>query len=118
MKNILLMMAGMLLTGIAFGHRLIRGVVINAEDQTPLIGASVQIEGNARGTVTDGFGSFQLVIEASSEILVFSFVGFEEKKIEVSEHDGQLTVMLAPSTTELSQLRVTASGMNSVNSHQ
>jgi hypothetical protein len=116
MKNILLTMAGVLLTGIAFGHHLIRGVVINAEDQTPLIGASVQIEGNSRGTVTDGFGRFQLVIEASSEMLVFSFVGFEEKKIEVSEHDGQLTVMLAPSTTELSQLRITANGMNSVNS--
>jgi outer membrane receptor for ferrienterochelin and colicin len=116
MKTILMTMAGVLLCGIAYGHHLIKGTVVNAEDRTSLIGATIQIQGQTRGTVTDAFGHFELVIEESSAILVVSFLGFSEKKITVTEHEGQIMVMLEPTVTELSQLRITVNGMNSVSS--
>ena len=35
----------LLISNVGFGHHLIQGVVTNAEDQIPLIGATIQIEG-------------------------------------------------------------------------
>ncbi len=110
------MMALWLCFGISYGHHLIRGIVINTEDQKPLIGASIKIEGSTRGTTSDVFGRFEIVIEESEATLIVSFVGFTQKEIKVTEHEGRITVMLEPSLTELSQLQVTATGMNSVNS--
>ena len=94
MKTIFITVAMALLYNIAYGHHLIRGTVVNAEDRTPLIGATIQIEGLSRGTVTDAFGHFELVIEESSATLVVSYLGFSEKKVTVSEHEGQITVMI------------------------
>ncbi|MCG8307552.1 MAG: TonB-dependent receptor [Cytophagales bacterium] len=116
MKTIILVMAGWLCIGASFGHHLIRGVVINAEDQTPLIGAAIQIDGGTRGTLSDDFGRFEIVIEESPVTLIVSFVGFARKEVDVTEHDGHITVLLEPAMTELSQLRITSNKMNSLNS--
>ncbi len=115
MKNIILLMAAGLCATASYGHHLIRGIVINAEDRSPLIGATVQIEGDSRGAVTDDFGRFEIIIESTQAVLVISYVGFTQKNIEVDEHDGQITVLMEPAMTRLSQLNITASGMNSVN---
>lgn len=116
MKIVIVAMAVLLCYGVALGHHVLRGSVVNAEDRSPLIGATVQIEGLFRGTVTDAFGRFELVIETSEATLLISYLGFTEKKVTVNEHDGQIAVLLEPSTTELSQLRIIAGNMNSVSS--
>ncbi|WP_034922397.1 TonB-dependent receptor [Gillisia sp. CAL575] len=59
----------------------IKGTVIDDQDQ-PLGGVSVAIEGTNKGTITDFDGNFN--INASmGETLVFSFVGFDTKKVEI-----------------------------------
>lgn len=116
MKIVFMAMAGLLCFQLAFGHHVIRGSVVNAEDRSPLPGATIQIEGLSRGTATDVSGRFELVIETTEATLIVSYLGFTEKRIKVSDHDGQITILMEPSTTELSQLRITAGGMNSVSS--
>lgn len=116
MKIVLMAMAGLLCFGVAFGHHVIRGAVVSEEDRSPLPGATIQIEGLSRGTATDASGRFELVVETSETTLIVSYLGFTEKSIKVSDHDGQITILMEPSTTELSQLRITAGGMNSVSS--
>lgn len=116
MKNILLTIAWMVLWQSSYAHHVIRGLVINAEDQTPMIGATVQIAGQAGGTVTDDFGRFELSVSENKVSLIISYIGFKEERITVSDHDGPVKVVMEPSTTELSQLRITATGMNSINS--
>ena len=57
---------------------------IKDENGEPLQGASVMIKGTAQGVNTDANGQFEIdVPENSSMILVISFVGMEQKEINV-----------------------------------
>lgn len=60
----------------------IKGKVTSAQDNEPLIGATVQVEGTTVGTVTDFDGNY--VIEANDgQTLVFSYIGFVTKTVKV-----------------------------------
>lgn len=75
--------------------REISGTVTDNQSQ-PLPGVSVMVKGTERGAVTDFDGIFSL--EASfGETLVFSFVGFDEREVEISseEINVQLTAGMA-----------------------
>lgn len=59
----------------------IKGKVTN-EDGSPLEGVSVMLKGSDKGTSTNANGEFSIVVpEGTSKILVFSFVGMEQKEI-------------------------------------
>ncbi|TVZ27438.1 iron complex outermembrane receptor protein [Gillisia sp. Hel_I_86] len=69
----------------------ITGTVIDDQAQ-PLGGVSVAIEGTNRGTITDFDGKF--TIEASmGQTLVFSFVGFDTKKMEIQSAVMNVTMV-------------------------
>ncbi len=50
----------------------------------PLPGVSILIEGTTQGTISDVDGNFSLQVPEGKVILVFSFVGFEQQKLDVS----------------------------------
>jgi len=116
MRTYVFTIAAWLLSQVAYGHHLLKGVVINADDNTPLYGATIHIEGDSKGTASDSFGKFELIIEDDQVNLIISFVGFTERKIKINPHDGFIKVLLEPSSTKLAQLKITAGEMNSVNS--
>ena len=59
-----------------------KGVVVSAVDNEPLIGATVQVEGAQSGSVTDFDGNF--TIEAKEgQTLVVSYIGYVTKKVKV-----------------------------------
>ncbi|AMC10016.1 TonB-dependent receptor [Lutibacter profundi] len=64
----------------------VTGTVTDSNSQ-PLPGVTVTIEGTSRGTTTDFDGKFSIKVE-SSENLIFSYVGFNEKKLQM---DGTRT---------------------------
>jgi TonB-linked SusC/RagA family outer membrane protein len=65
-------------------QRQINGLVTEEGTNEPLIGVNVTVEGTTIGTITGLDGSF--TINASSgQKLVFSYVGFESKTIEISD---------------------------------
>lgn len=51
-------------------------------DNQPLPGVSVTIEGTSRGTTTDFNGDYAIMVQ-SRENLIFSYVGYNEKKLEM-----------------------------------
>uniref|UniRef100_UPI00356377CB TonB-dependent receptor n=1 Tax=Lutibacter sp. TaxID=1925666 RepID=UPI00356377CB len=51
-------------------------------DNQPMPGVSVTIEGTSRGTTTDFDGNYAVMVE-SSENLIFSYVGYNEKKLQM-----------------------------------
>lgn len=51
-------------------------------DNMPLIGVSVAIEGTSRGTITDFDGAYTIMVQ-SSENLIFSYIGYTEKKLQM-----------------------------------
>lgn len=63
----------------------VSGIVTDASDGSPIIGCGVQVEGTARGTLTDENGRYS--IEANQgETLVFSYIGYatESEVVESS----------------------------------
>ncbi|MFR3328591.1 MAG: SusC/RagA family TonB-linked outer membrane protein [Odoribacter splanchnicus] len=59
-----------------------RGVVLD-DKGTPIVGATVRIQGTTYGTTTNMDGKFELDIPDEMEIvLIFSFVGMKEEKVK------------------------------------
>lgn len=73
----------------------ISGIVRDVTDQSPLPGVNVQLRGTTMGTTTDAEGKFILKIPepGKSDVLVFSFIGFETKEISVNESDEFLVTL-------------------------
>ena len=61
----------------------VRGMVIDAEDKEPVIGASVVIDGTDKGIVTNVDGQFALKVPSDTS-LVISYIGCKDKKVRVS----------------------------------
>lgn len=74
----------------------------------PLPGTTIVVKGTTRGTVTDVDGTYSIQAQ-SGEILVFSFVGFETKEIQVGS-ESVMDVTLSEGLA-LSEIVVTALGV-------
>ena len=70
-------------------ERTVNGTVTSAEDGTGLPGVSVLIDGTQSGTITDIEGNYSLTVPNDNSSLIFSFIGFEQQKINVA---GRSTV--------------------------
>ena len=61
----------------------VRGMVIDAENKEPVIGAAVFIDGTNKGIATDVDGQFALKVPSDTS-LVISYIGYEKQKVRVS----------------------------------
>lgn len=81
---------------------------VTDQSNTALPGVNIIIKGTKKGTTTDFGGSYQ--IEASQgDVLVFSFLGYQEVKKVVK--DSVLNVVLKENTNQLDEVIVTAFGI-------
>ena len=108
MKKVLLFLSVLLL---AFGQvwaqsQTIKGTVLNSSDEEPIIGASVQVKGTVKGTITDVNGKFSIEVEKDA-VLYISFIGMGSK--EVPAADG-MVVYLSENSKELEEVMVVAFG--------
>lgn len=86
----------------------ITGSVISADDNEPIIGASIVVKGTMVGTVTDFNGAFSLDVPSSAKTLVISYVGMESQEVGVS---SRVNVKLLSDTQDLDEIVVTAMGI-------
>jgi len=97
-----------------FGHAIIAqtvtGTVTAAEDGMPLPGVSVVLKGTATGVSTDFDGNYSITVPSPDGILVFSYLGFETREVNVN---GQTSINIAmnPGTQALDEVVVTALGI-------
>ena len=82
----------------------ISGTVLNAADDQPVIGASIQIKGTSKGTITDIDGKFSIEADAKA-VLVVSFLGMETQ--EVAAKNG-VVINLSEDTKVLDEVMVVA----------
>ncbi len=90
------------------------GKVIDAESQTPLIGANVVLVGNMRGTYTNAKGEFLLKnVPQGSYVVRISFVGFESATLPTNlDKDNEIKVSLSKSTFVADEVVVSATRAN------
>ena len=90
-------------------ERTVKGVV-KSESGEPLPGVNVVIDGTTTGTITDLDGNYSLKV-GDNATLVFTFIGFEQKKVAVGER-SVVDVSLAEDVQSLDAVVVTALGIS------
>lgn len=88
----------------------VRGVIISADDNEPIIGASVLVKGTTIGTVTDFDGAFSLDVPNSAKTLVVSYIGMTTQEVAVASN---VRIVLQSDTQNLGEVVVVAYGTQS-----
>ena len=87
----------------------VTGVVKSAEDDLPIIGATVLVEGTGLGTVTDMDGKFEISnIPSSARTLMISFVGMVSQRVQIKS--GVMNIILEGDTKLLDEVVVVGYG--------
>lgn len=85
----------------------ISGKVLSGDDKQPLPGATIQVKGTSKKTVTDTNGNFTVAAE-NSDVLIISNIGFATLQVPASQ---AAVISLAIDTKGLGEVVVTALGI-------
>lgn len=88
----------------------ITGIITDETTRLPLAGVSVVEKTTSNGTQTNNKGMYTITVSRVESILVFSYLGYTQQEVKISEQ-SQLSFALLPSNTELSEVVVTALGI-------
>lgn len=89
--------------------RTVTGVVVQASDGEPIIGASVQVQGTNRGTATDLDGKYSIEVN-DGEVLNVTYVGMVPVSIKVTAGRSVINIEMKENAQVLSEVVVTAMG--------
>ncbi len=88
----------------------VTGTVTSAEDNSPMPGVNVVIQGLTTGTITDANGNFSITVPGNDAVLVFSFIGFNPVDVTVGTQSN-ISVKMATAATQLGEIVVTSLGI-------
>ena len=83
----------------------VTGKVTDESTGEPLPGATIKVKGTNIGTITDSEGAYTVSFPESFQTLIFSFVGYESKEIEVGDQKV-INIQLATDITALNEIVV------------
>ncbi|WP_188746313.1 SusC/RagA family TonB-linked outer membrane protein [Parapedobacter defluvii] len=87
----------------------IRGAVVDSITGSPLQGVSVLIEGTSNGSSSNIEGKYELTVPRGDMVLVFSYVGYQTKKIPIAGR-REINVALASDGASLDEVVVVGYG--------
>lgn len=106
-KSIFLLLALIvLMPSVALAQRTITGKVVDADNNSPLIGASLYWKNTTAGTTTTTDGSFSIRRVNGFETLVVDYLGYDIAEIEVGKEDNTLDIRLKPSAVDIDEVVV------------
>jgi TonB-linked SusC/RagA family outer membrane protein len=83
----------------------VKGVVISEEDNEPIVGATILVEGTTVGTVTDIDGKFSISnLPSSARTLQISYIGMQSQKVVIKP---TLTIRMKSDSELLDEVVVT-----------
>ena len=85
-----------------------KGKVVD-NDGVPLVGVSIYVKNSTFGTITDINGNYIFELPENPDILVFSYVGFENKEIKYTGEE-ELNITLVASVSGLDEVVVIGYG--------
>lgn len=88
----------------------VSGVIVDANTQETIVGASVQVKGATTGTVTDIDGKFTMTVDQLPVTLVVTYVGYQKKEVKVSSMGAQPVIQLSEDTQMMEEVIVTGYG--------
>lgn len=103
---LLLIIVNLCLPG-AFAQVRVSGTVSDAEDGSPIIGATVTVKGTSVGTVTGAKGDYALSVPAGNQTLCVSFLGYKEYEQPIAPGRTRMDVRLEKSALTIDDVVVT-----------
>jgi len=88
----------LLLASFVNGQEVVKGMLRSCETAEELMFANVSIEGTKKGTNTDFEGEFSLEVDSFPVTLLFSYLGYVTKRIEINKN-GIVEICLEESST-------------------
>ena len=82
------------------------GTVLD-ENEEPMPGASVRIEGTQIGVITDADGNFSIIAEGGEPVLLISYVGMKSARLSLTDETKYVRVILQPDVTLMDEVVVT-----------
>ena len=105
LKKFVVLLTMAILAFPVFAQMKVSGVVIQADDGEPAIGATIKVKGQESiGTATDIDGNFTLTVPANKSTLIISYVGMKTKEVKASPN---MTITLESNTQQLQEVVVT-----------
>lgn len=102
------MLTGRSAAGQSAGETNISGE-IKDEKNDAIPGASIVLQGSAKGTTTDANGKFSMSVPRSGSVLIVSFLGYKRQEIPVG-NQTDFAIKLEPSTDDLQEVVVVGYG--------
>lgn len=101
-------MASLFLTiGVALAQKTVKGVVVSAEDNEGIPGASIRVKGTTSGISTNIDGKFTLTVPNSAKFLIVSSLGYKTQEVAIKP---DLRIVMQPESTALVELVVDGYG--------
>ncbi len=91
----------------------ITGRVTDADSGDPLVGANMLVKGTTTGSITDFDGNYTLLVDQPDAIIVFKFIGYKQKEIELVEGQSLYDVQLEVEASDIDEVIVVAYGKTS-----
>ncbi len=89
--------------------QVVRGIVTD-ENEKPMPGVNVQVEGTIIGTITDINGKYSIEKPNDKVILIFSFIGYQTNRVSASGKVA-IDIKLIPDTKTLEEVVVVGYGI-------
>ncbi|MVT42693.1 SusC/RagA family TonB-linked outer membrane protein [Chitinophaga oryziterrae] len=112
MRKVLLFATVMLLLLSHYSYsqdRMIKGIIKDAKDNSPLPGVTVKIKGTTSGTVSAADGTYQLPLPNGATTLTYSFIGYADQEIVVGNRTT-IDIALGTGNKDLSEVVVVGYG--------
>ncbi|MDH5397346.1 MAG: SusC/RagA family TonB-linked outer membrane protein [Cyclobacteriaceae bacterium] len=91
-------------------ERTVSGTVTSSDDGSSLPGVNVLLQGTNAGAVSDIDGNYKIAVPDAGGVLVFSFIGYASKEVEVGSQTT-INVALDLDVQQLSEVVITALGV-------
>lgn len=87
----------------------VTGTVMDAELNTPLLGANIVVKGTTKGAIADFDGNFTLTTDAATGEVVISYIGYISQTLPFSGDTDLGNIILKSSEVGLDEIMITAS---------
>lgn len=92
---------------LTYAQTTVQGTVTDAKTEEPLPGVNVAVQGTTIGTSTDVDGRYTVEMPDNRRVLVFTFVGYKTREVQVPDGEAQVDVALEFDVLGLEEVVVT-----------
>ncbi|HYW96017.1 MAG TPA: carboxypeptidase-like regulatory domain-containing protein, partial [Bacteroidales bacterium] len=90
----------------------VTGIITDSETGLPLPGVNILVDGTNKGAISDAEGKYTIEAPNANAILVFSFIGYTQKRVEMNGRT-KIDVSMAPDVKSLDEVVVIGYGTRS-----